>query len=256
MPDILPDDWKPQATMKRIHLHWTAGNHKANSTDKRSYHILVEGDGNLVRGDRPISANAKGSGVKQASHTKNANTGAIGVSLCCMTGAKERPFHAGKQPMTQTQWDKGMQVLEELADAYSIPITSKTILTHAEVQPNLHIKQNNKWDIVRLAFDSSVKGFKDVGDLMRSSVAELRDARSSSIPHEDIDPIHKFDRYRVTGVDPSTLNFRSSPNGPKVGELPERTTVEFISAIGHWWQVRTRLGYVGWVWSEYLKPMG
>lgn len=255
MADLIPESWKPAAKMSRIHLHWTAGNHIPNAVDRRSYHILVRGDGELVRGDRPISANAKGSGVKQASHTLNANTGAIGVSLCCMKGAKEVPFKAGSQPMTQVQWDVGMQVLEELADAYAIPITSKTILTHAEVQPNLNIKQKNKWDIVRLAFDPSIKGFKDVGDHMRSEVAALRDGRSISIPHEEIDDSHKFERYRVSGVDPSTLNFRNAPNGVKVGELPERTTVEFIAAVGHWWQVRTRLGYVGWVWSEFLKPI-
>ena len=65
----------------------------------------------------------------------------------------------------------------------------------------------------------------------------------------------KLPRFRVTGVDPSTLNFRDAPDGAKIGSLPERTTVEFISAVGHWWRVRTRLGFVGWVWSDFLKPV-
>ena len=31
--------------LKRIIIHWTAGNYKANATDKKSYHYIVEGDG-------------------------------------------------------------------------------------------------------------------------------------------------------------------------------------------------------------------
>lgn len=35
----------------------------------------------------------------------------------------------------------------EMAETYDIPVTPQTILTHAEVQPTLGIKQNGKWDI-------------------------------------------------------------------------------------------------------------
>lgn len=255
MPKSLPKSWMPSANMKRIHLHWTAGAHTANSVDKKAYHILVEGDGNLVRGDKPINANAKGSGLKQASHTRMANTGAIGVSLCCMRGSKESPFDAGPSPMTETQWEAGIKVIAALAERYDIPVTHQTILTHAEVQPNLNIKQRFKWDINRLAFDPDVRGHKEVGDLMRALVGVELDQDRESIPHEDIDPVNKLTKYRVVDVHPSTLNFRKYPGGEKIGELPERTVVELVAAVGHWWQVRTRLGFVGWVWSEYLKPV-
>ena len=154
---------------------WAAGGHKANSTDKKSYHVLVEGSGKLVRGTKSIAANERNSGMRQASHTLRANTGAIGVSLCCMAGARERPFDPGRYPMTEVQWDNAIRAIAELADRYEILVTPTTILTHAEVQPNLHIRQRAKWDITRLAFRDDVAGASAVGDLMRRQVAELLD---------------------------------------------------------------------------------
>ena len=62
----VPTEWMPAARMSRIHVHWTAGSHKANATDKAHYHILVEGDGKLVRGDKSIKANEPGSGMRRA----------------------------------------------------------------------------------------------------------------------------------------------------------------------------------------------
>jgi hypothetical protein len=54
---------------------------------------------------------------------------------------------------TKAQWDKMIQVVAELARHYRIPITPKTVLTHAEVQSNFGIAQRGKWDITRLPFD-------------------------------------------------------------------------------------------------------
>lgn len=255
MTSHIPSDWTPPAAMSRIHLHWTAGGHTANSVDTAAYHILVQGDGTLVRGDKSIAANAPGSGMTPASHTQNANTGAIGVSLCCMLGAIESPFDAGSAPMTETQWQVGMKVLAELARFYEIAVTHLTILTHAEVEPNLNIKQNDKWDITRLAFDPDVRGFRDVGNLMRTLVASHLDGLMPVLTQDDIPDSASFPRYRVAGVSPSTLNFRDGPDGARIGSLTERTHVEFISAVGHWWQVRTLAGAVGWVWSDFLTAV-
>ncbi len=255
MPNVVPNDWMPNAQMKRIHVHWTAGNHRANSTDEKSYHILIEGDGALVRGKRSIAANAPGSGMTPASHTLNANTGAIGVSMCCMTGAHESPFDAGKAPMTQIQWDKMTEVVAELAKHYDIRVTPVTILTHAEVQPNLNIKQKNKWDVTRLAFDESVRGHQAVGDLMRRTIAEILDGKNGEEGPQPIPDEMKLPRYKVTDVHPSTLNVRDAPNGAKVGSLPERTIVERIAVVGNWFQIRTRSGHIGWVFSDFLKAV-
>lgn len=62
-------------------------------------------------------------------------------------------------------------------------------------------------------------------------------------------------KYKVVGVAPESLNFRVAPNGDKRGELFENAIVEFISQdhSKDWYQVRTPAGYVGWVYSKYLR---
>ena len=45
---------------------------------------------------------------------KGANTGSIGISVCCMAKAEKKPFKAGKFPMTQVQWAKMAEVAADL----------------------------------------------------------------------------------------------------------------------------------------------
>jgi hypothetical protein len=240
--------------MSRVHVHWTAGSHAASSTDTSHYHVLIEGDGRLVRGQRSIKGNERGSGLPRASHTRNANTGAIGVSMCCMFRAKESPFDAGAAPMTRTQWDRMIDVVADLALEYGIPVTPLTILTHAEVEPNLNIRQAGKWDITRLPFDPAVRGPREVGDRMRLEVALRLDAARPSAEMTPPDDM-RLPRFRVKGVRPSTLNFRAAPDGEIRGALPEGTVVERFAMFGNWSQVRTPAGHVGWVFSTFLQPV-
>jgi N-acetyl-anhydromuramyl-L-alanine amidase AmpD len=161
----------PSARIERIIFHWTAGAHRASGLDKSHYHILIEVDGKLVRGTRSIAANGIGGTGQRASHTLDCNTGSIGVSLCCMAGAIESPFKAGSAPMTAVQWKTLADVLADLCRRYGVPVTPKTVLSHAEVQSNLGIRQRGKWDIARLAFDPSIVGAKACGDAMRVAVS-------------------------------------------------------------------------------------
>jgi N-acetylmuramoyl-L-alanine amidase-like protein len=170
---LVPAAWMPNARMSRIHVHWTAGNHRANATDLRHYHILVEGDGKVVRGNPSIALNEAPARAGHAAHTLNANSGAIGVAMCGMVGAVERPFNAGRAPLTLVQWNNMVHVVAELASRYGIPVTRTTVLTHAEVQPNLGIAQRGKWDIAILAFDTSFDTPAKVGDRMRNEIARL-----------------------------------------------------------------------------------
>lgn len=170
----VPSEWMPDAIMKRVIVHWTAGAHKASALDKAHYHVLIEDDGQLVRGKPSIVLNdARGAKAGYAAHTLNCNTGSIGVSLCCMAGAIESPFKAGTAPMTRTQWDKLPRVVADLCWRYGIAVTPQTVLSHAEVQTNLGIKQRGKWDISRLAFDPATVGAKVCGDVLRKAVAAL-----------------------------------------------------------------------------------
>lgn len=166
----LPLQWLQPVKMTRVVAHWSAGGYKASELDKEHYHIIVEGSGMVVRGDHEIADNVNVSDDDYAAHTRGCNTGAIGVSLACMAGAIESPFNAGKFPMTELQWYRAMEVIAHLAEFYKIPVTDKTILSHAEVQPNLGIKQAGKWDFTRLAFAPGIIGAKACGDKMRADV--------------------------------------------------------------------------------------
>lgn len=170
MSRLVPAEWMPVCTMKRIICHWTAGPHKATATDKEHYHIIIQGDGTLVRGDRAIADNVSTTDGKYAAHTLNCNAGSIGVSLACMAGAVEQPFKAGTAPMTAVQWNALTQVVAELATRYDIPVGPATVLSHAEVQGTLGIQQRGKWDYTRLAFDPTVVGAAACGDKLRREV--------------------------------------------------------------------------------------
>lgn len=167
----VPLDWMPACQMARIILHWTAGQHMASAVDKEHYHILIEGNGRLVRGDSSIFDNVSTGDGDYAAHTLGLNTGSIGVSMCCMVGAVENPFNPGIAPMTKQQWYAMTSVVAELCRRYSIQITPRTVLSHAEVQGTLGIAQRGKWDFTRLAFDPSVIGAKACGDRMRAEVS-------------------------------------------------------------------------------------
>jgi len=169
----LPAEWLPRVKMQRVICHWTAGHHKASDDDKGHYHFLIEDDGDVVRGKPSVDLNTAPVKPGYAAHTLNCNTGSIGVSLCCMALAVESPFNPGKAPMTKAQWDKLAVVVADLCRTYNIPVTPKTVLSHAKVQVNLGIQQRGKWDFTRLAFAPEVKGAKACGDLLRKAVQEL-----------------------------------------------------------------------------------
>jgi hypothetical protein len=146
----------------------------ANATDKRHYHYIVEGDGTVVAGNSPVSANLRianpNDGSTYAAHTAGANTGSIGVSMAAMRGAKERPFDPGPSPITGPQVEAFVRLVARLSVEYGIPVTPTTVLTHAEVQPNLGIPQRNKWDITWLPGRAGVSAPSVIGDHLRTLI--------------------------------------------------------------------------------------
>ncbi len=152
---VVPMEWIPWCKMQRIIVHWTAGAHTASANDVEHYHVLIEGDGTLRRGKLSIADNVSAADGKYVAHTKDCNTGSIGVSLCAMRGAKESPFNAGPSPITKAQWDILPLVLADLCRRYAINPSPTTLLSHAEVERTLGIKQRGKWDIARLPFGSA-----------------------------------------------------------------------------------------------------
>lgn len=153
--------------MKRIIIHWTAGGHTPSNLDRGHYHFIIAGDGSVVKGVHPVEANEKPQKGKYAAHTLNCNTGSIGVAVAAMAGAVERPFSAGKSPITQAQLTALAGLCRDLVAKYRIPVTRETILSHAEVQPTLGIKQRGKWDIAWLPGMKAPGNPVEVGDKIR-----------------------------------------------------------------------------------------
>jgi len=163
--------------MKRIILHWTAGGNRANATDKKHYHVMFEGDGQIVEGKHLIEDNESTSDGHYAAHTLNANTGSIGLALCGMRKAKEKPFDPGPSPYTRAALDAMIQYAATCCIMYNIPVTPQTVLSHAEVEDNLGIKQRNKWDITWLPGATKLSSARAVGDYIRQEIQADIDMR-------------------------------------------------------------------------------
>jgi hypothetical protein len=156
--------------MKRIIIHWTAGAHTPSNLDKDHYHRIIDGAGWVHNGKWPISANEAPKKGQYAAHTLDCNTGSIGVAVAAMAGAQERPFHAGSHPITPAQVDALVGLIRALCKEYGIPVTRQTVLSHAEVQPTLKIKQRGKWDIAWLPGMDGPGDPVKVGDHLRGLV--------------------------------------------------------------------------------------
>jgi len=159
------------ARMQRIITHWTAGAHNPSSLDLKHYHVLIHGNGDISYGTHKISDNESAADGVYAAHTRGTNTGSIGVSVCCMAGARERPFDAGRHPMTRRQYAVMARVVAELCDRYEIPVTRETVLGHGEVEANLGVRQKGKWDPMKLPWDPD-RSSRSVGNDFRARVAD------------------------------------------------------------------------------------
>lgn len=170
----VPAEWMPAAQMARIIVHWTAGAHVPTDFDKQHYHILIDGAGKLVRGKPTIDLNGLPKAkAGYAAHTLNCNTGSIGISLCGMAGAVEKPFKAGNAPITSAQWGALIEACADLCRRYGIEPSPKTLLSHAEATVNLGIKQKGKWDIAILPFNTHLDTAAKVGAELRANVSNL-----------------------------------------------------------------------------------
>ena len=259
---MIPLEWLPKVAMKRIHIHWTGGGHIPNAVDKRAYHLIGPGGGGVVRGDFSIAANKSPIRGNYAAHTLNANGDAIGYSMACMADSKESPFNPGVAPLTRTQWDEMIENVAQMCIFFGIEVTPQTVMTHAEVQSNLGIKQKNKWDVTRLAFDpNGPKGAKQIGDMMRKQIqAEINVQKlpQTKKPKDDAIPgapvVDKVPPMALKGsVSASSLNFRDGPNGKRISSIPFGTRLDIVEVTDDgWYKVLTPLRHAGWVSAEYV----
>lgn len=165
-------------TLRRIHLHWSAGGYTPSASDLEHYHFVIDGNGREHAGKLPPEANISTGDGSYVAHTYGANTGAIGISVCAMRGANERPFRWGDAPLKTIQIDALCALAARLALKYKIPCRRDTILTHAEVQRTLGVAQRGKWDITVLPCNLIPGDAIDIGDILRAKVRAYMGARN------------------------------------------------------------------------------
>lgn len=172
--NIIDEKYLPYCSMKRVICHWTAGKYKATDLDREHYHFLIEDDGNIVVGKYSILDNVSTIDGKYAAHTRNCNTGSIGIAMCGMAGAKRVPFSCGNYPINSLQWDTMVYNVARICLFYDIHVSSKTVLGHGEVEKELRINQAGKWDPMRLPFQPELYSHQVGSKLRHDVVSSMR----------------------------------------------------------------------------------
>lgn len=162
--------------LSRVHWHWAASSYNVTEELRSHYNLVVDSQGDLIDGGAPPLQQAHYiPGKVGVSHTLNANTGAIGISMACMGNASTQGnlVDMGKYPMTWKMIDSMLEATVDYCKRYDIKVSAYTTLSHAEVQENLGIRQNGKWDI-RVLPDNPTKllGAREAGDRLRTRMVE------------------------------------------------------------------------------------
>jgi hypothetical protein len=155
--------------------HWSGGLDTPTEDDLDHYNDMFDKYGNQYDGSSRAEHQAnydwrKGIG---ASHTRNANTGRIGMAVAGMHQAEGWPaLKWGENPIT---WEGIDAMLERTADycrEFDIPVSRWSTLSHAEVEQTLGIRQKNKWDFMVLPGFSKPVNAVQVGDMLRTRLKE------------------------------------------------------------------------------------
>ena len=133
-------------SLKRITIHWTGGGNQASAYERTRYHFLCEGDGTVVEGDKPPEANLAPLGPDYVRHCGEFNSDNIGVGICGMMGAREKPFYAGLDQITAKGINAAVGVAADLCETYKIKVTRRTVFLHSEVRPRWG-RGKYKWDV-------------------------------------------------------------------------------------------------------------
>lgn len=134
--------------MKRLVIHWTAGQNKPNATDLEHYHFIIDGQGKVFEGKFKPEDNINCQDGKYAQHTGGGNTDSIGVSMCGMMGFLSTR-KVGSYPLTKIQCETCFQLCAKLAKKYNIPLDKQHIYTHYTFNKE-HKIMTGKIDIIYL----------------------------------------------------------------------------------------------------------
>ena len=155
--------------MKRIVIHWTAGNGSPSVLEKKYYHYLIDSKGGVHNGLYKPEDNENCTDGRYAAHTGGGNTGSIGIALCGMFGFTSHR-NVGKYPLSKAQCEVCFKLVSEVAKKYNIPITPQTVMTHYEFGlKNPKTSSAGKIDIIFLPPYPDVITSK-IGDFIRNKV--------------------------------------------------------------------------------------
>jgi hypothetical protein len=173
----IPELRELPAAPRRIIWHWTGGGSRANDTDKRAYHYIVEHDGTVVAGDIPVAANMQRlwNGVRYARHTGGMNSFSVGIAFAGMKDSRsaQRP---GPSPLNESQVRAGLRFTAACCVVWNLdPLNPAHCFCHREAWELHGVKgeQNDtKPDITYLPFLSSL-GSLETREWLRRTTAEF-----------------------------------------------------------------------------------
>ncbi|MGB0903618.1 MAG: N-acetylmuramoyl-L-alanine amidase, partial [Mangrovicoccus sp.] len=186
-PQVVSPSDLPPAKPQRVILHWTGGTGRASALDRSHYHFLIEEDGTIIKGTHGIDANDRSHKHPRASHTRMLNTHSVGISMCGMHNARERPFDPGRFPLREIQVERMAKLVAQICQRYDIPVERRTVLGHGEVQDILNVTQRFKWDPLVLPWRTDLN-FRETGDYLRDLIrAAMVQPDDEDSDGEDID---------------------------------------------------------------------
>lgn len=163
----------PGCRIDGIVIHWTAGAYGLNSVEHGAYHYVVQPDGRIQPGQftlaqqtPPLVFSPRG----YAAHTAKFNSYRAGVAMDAMGDARERPFSAGRWPLTEEQVERTTILCAAILKFYGLALSRHTVCTHAEV-PIIHGRpQPGKWDVNWLPGMEAPVAPLVAGDILRSRI--------------------------------------------------------------------------------------
>lgn len=163
--------------LTRIHWHWAGSSYEVSDDALSHYNGMFGPDGKYYPGTNPEDQARydykRGIGV---SHTYQANTSAIGLSVAGMHNAQPNwgnsTVDQGIYPLTWAGIDGMLKQTAEFCKEFDIKPSPWTTITHAEVQENIGIRQRNKWDIRCVPDRATLLGVRETGNILRSRMIE------------------------------------------------------------------------------------
>ncbi|GAC1312311.1 MAG: hypothetical protein NVS2B3_15850 [Vulcanimicrobiaceae bacterium] len=180
----------PPGDVRRIYLHWTAGDY---ATVFPAYHYCVALGPSGVplvvetcdpRANMRDLRDARACDAAYAAHTANRNSYALGIAICGMAGAVPEAF--GAYPLRDEMVAACCDLAAAACAAYALAIDGATVMTHAEAALEdgyFGAAEDERWDIARLVSEKRPLAAEDArrtGETLRARVRECYGARGSS----------------------------------------------------------------------------